>query len=35
VWLVRSGEDGEIPSILYSYTPTRAGKNAAEFLKGV
>lgn len=33
VWLVRTGEDGEIPIILYSYTPTRAGKNAAEFLK--
>jgi transposase len=34
VWLVRTGEDREVPIILYSYTPTRAGKNAAEFLKG-
>lgn len=33
VWLVRTGDDGEIPVILYNYTPTRAGKNAAEFLK--
>lgn len=34
VWLVRSGEDGDIPVILYNYTPTRAGSNAAEFLSG-
>lgn len=34
VWLVRSGEDGNIPIILYNYTPTRAGSNAAEFLSG-
>lgn len=34
VWLMRTGEDGEVPIILYRYTPTRAGKNAAEFLKG-
>lgn len=34
VWLIRTGDDGEIPIILYNYTPTRAGKNAAEFLKG-
>ena len=33
VWLVRTGEDGEIPIILYNYTPTRAGKNAEAFLK--
>lgn len=33
VWLIRTGDDGEIPIILYNYTPTRAGKNAAEFLK--
>lgn len=33
VWLVRTGDDGEIPIILYNYTPTRAGANAAEFLK--
>lgn len=33
VWLVRTGDDGEIPIILYNYTPTRAGKNAAKFLK--
>lgn len=35
VWLIRTGDDGEIPIILYNYTPTRAGKNAAEFLKDV
>ena len=34
VWLIRSGEDGDIPIILYNYTPTRAGNNAAEFLAG-
>ena len=33
VWLVRTGEDGEVPIILYHYTPTRAGKNAETFLK--
>ena len=33
VWLVRSGEDGEVPIILYHYTPTRAGKNAEAFLE--
>lgn len=34
VWLVRTGDDGEVPIILYNYTPTRAGSNAAAFLKG-
>lgn len=34
VWLVRTGEDGGHPIILYNYTPTRAGSNAAEFLDG-
>lgn len=34
VWLMRSGEDGDIPIILYNYTLTRAGSNAAEFLAG-
>ncbi len=33
VWLVRTGEDGEVPIILYQYTPTRAGKNVESFLK--
>ena len=33
VWLIRTGEDGEAPIILYNYTPTRAGYNAAKFLK--
>ena len=33
VWLVRTGEDGEVPIILYRYTPTRAGKNAEAILK--
>ena len=34
VWLVRTGDDGELPIILYNYTPTRAGSNAAAFLTG-
>jgi transposase len=34
VWLVRTGEDGDVPIILYHYTPTRAGTNAEELLKG-
>ena len=33
VWLVRTGEDGEAPIILYQYTPTRAGKNAEAILE--
>ena len=35
VWLVRSGEDGEVPIILYNYAPTRAGKHAEDFLKDI
>lgn len=34
VWLMRSGEDRDVPIILYNYTPTRAGSHAAEFLAG-
>ena len=34
MWLYRSGEDGLPPIILYEYSPTRAGSNAAEFLSG-
>lgn len=34
MWLFRSGEDGEAPVIIYRYSPTRAGDNAAEFLEG-
>ncbi|MDO4650294.1 MAG: IS66 family transposase [Eubacteriales bacterium] len=34
-WLIRTGEDRENPIILYNYTPTRAGENAKEFLKGI
>lgn len=34
VWLMRSGEDGGNPIILFNYTPTRAGDNARDFLKG-
>ena len=34
VWLVRTGDDGGIPIILYNYTPTRAGSHAAAFLAG-
>lgn len=34
MWLFRSGEDGGVPIILYKYSPTRAGDNAVEFLRG-
>ena len=34
MWVFRSGEDGLPVIILYGYTPTRNGDNAAEFLKG-
>ena len=34
MWLFRSGEDGLPVIILYGYTPTRSGDNAAEFLQG-
>lgn len=34
MWLFRSGEDGDVPIILYKYSPTRAGDNAVEFLQG-
>lgn len=33
VWVVRTGEDNGYPIILYNYTQTRAGANAASFLK--
>lgn len=35
VWLMRSGEDRLPPIILYHYTETRAGGNAAGFLEGI
>ncbi len=34
-WLIRTGEDGLNPIILYNYTPTRAGENAKQFLEGI
>lgn len=34
-WLVRTGEDGLNPIILYNYTSTRAGENAKQFLNGM
>lgn len=34
-WLVRTGEDGLNPIILYNYTSTRAGENAKQFLNGI
>ena len=33
VWVVRTGEDNDVPIILFNYTPTRKGANAADFLK--
>lgn len=35
VWLMRSGDDRLPPIILYHYTETRAGRNAADFLDGI
>ena len=32
VWVFRTGEDQAIPIVLFHYTPTRKGANAAEFL---
>lgn len=34
VWLMRSGEDGLPPLLLYRYSLTRSGDNAVEMLKG-
>lgn len=34
-WVIRTGEDGLNPIILYNYTPTRAGENAWRFLNGI
>ena len=34
-WVVRTGEDGLDPLILFNYTPTRAGENAKQFLEGI
>ena len=35
MWLFRTGNDGLKPIILYYYSPTRAGSNASDFLKGI
>lgn len=35
LWVVRTGEDGLNPIVLYNYTPTRAGENIKQFLKGM
>ena len=34
-WVVRTGEDGLDPIILFNYTSTRAGENAKQFLEGI
>ena len=34
-WVIRTGEDGLAPVILYNYTPSRAGENAKRFLSGI
>ena len=34
MWLYRTGNDGDVPIILYDYRPSRAGDNAEEYLKG-
>ena len=33
VWVVRTGEDRGAPIIIFAYSPTRKGSNAADFLK--
>lgn len=32
MWVIRTGEDRDVPIILFNYSPTRKGSNAAEFL---
>lgn len=34
-WVLRTGEDGLHPILLFQYTPTRAGENASQFLEGI
>lgn len=34
MWLFRSGEDGDVPIIIYKYSETRAGGTAVDFLNG-
>lgn len=34
MWLFRTGEDGQPAILLYGYTQTRSGNNAADFLDG-
>ena len=34
VWVVRTGEDRNVPIILFNYTETRKGANASDFLSG-
>ena len=34
VWVVRTGEDRNVPIILFNYTETRKGANASDFLNG-
>lgn len=34
-WVIRTGEDGLNPIVLFNYTPTRAGENIKRFLKGM
>ena len=34
MWLFRSGEDGDVPIIIYKYSETRAGDTAVDFLDG-
>lgn len=34
MWVFRSGEDGDPPLVLYKYSETRSGDNAADFLDG-
>lgn len=34
MWLYRTGNDGDVPIILYDYQPSRDGGNAARYLEG-
>ena len=34
MWIFRTGEDSEVPIVLYKYSQTRAGDNAKDYLDG-
>lgn len=34
MWVYRTGDDGDVPIIMYDYQPSRSGDNAVAYLKG-